>query len=88
MPAAAPGAAPRGESDVMNLPPFLDEPFAGAMSQSILLPAFVALFGVMAAIFLVGGHEKRNPGPAAAEITDRAYGRHAADQSKSTAGLR
>ena len=88
MPAAAPGAAPRGESDVMNLPPFLHEPFAGAMSQSILLPAFVALFGVMAAIFLVGGHEKRNPGPAAAEITDRAYGRHAADQSKSTAGLR
>ena len=88
MPAAAPGAAPRGESDVMNLPPFLHEPFAGAMSQSILLPAFVALFGVMAAIFLVGGHEKRNPGPAAAEITDRAHGRHAADQSKSTAGLR
>ena len=88
MPAAAPGAAPRGESDVMNLPPFLHEPFAGAMSQSILLPAFVALFGVMAAIFLVGGHEKRNPGPTAVEITDRAYGRHAADQSKSTAGLR
>ena len=88
MPAAAPGAAPRGESDVMNLPPFLDEPFAGAMSQSILLPAFVALFGVMAAIFLVGGHEQRNPGPAAAEIADRAHGRHAADQSKSTAGLR
>ena len=88
MPAAAPGAAPRGESDVMNLPPFLHEPFAGAMSQSILLPAFVALFGVMAAIFLVGGHEQRNPGPAAAEIADRAHGRHAADQSKSTAGLR
>lgn len=52
------GAAPRGESDVMNLPPAMHEPFAAAMSQSTLLPAFAALFGVVAAIFLVGGHEK------------------------------
>jgi hypothetical protein len=28
------------------------------MSQSILLPAFVALFGVVAAMFLVGGSSK------------------------------
>ena len=69
----------------MNLPPFLHEPFATAMSQSILLPAFVALFGVLAAIFLVGG--SRN---VAGQVVD-GDGRHAlhgADQSNSTAGLR
>jgi len=88
MPAAPPGAAPRGESDVMNLPAFLHDPFAAAMSQSILLPAFVALFGVVAAIFLVGGSPARLTDPAE-EITDRlpvvdevtsgtvGYGRHA-----------
>jgi hypothetical protein len=37
----------------LRLPAFLREPFAAAMSQSILLPAFVALFGVIAALFLV-----------------------------------
>jgi MFS family permease len=88
MPAAPPGAAPRGESDVMNLPAFLHDPFAAAMSQSILLPAFVALFGVVAAIFLVGGSPARLTDPAE-EVTDRlpvvdevtsgtvGYGRHA-----------
>jgi len=53
--AGAPGAA---QSDMANLPAFLHEPFATAMSQSILLPAFVALFGVVAAMFLVGGSSK------------------------------
>jgi MFS-type transporter involved in bile tolerance (Atg22 family) len=72
MPAAPPGMAPRGESDVMNLPPFLHDPFATAMSQSILLPAFVALFGVVAAIFLVGG----TPKPVARQVVD-GDGRHA-----------
>jgi hypothetical protein len=33
------------------------------MSQSILLPAFAALFGVTAAIFLIGGSPKVEPGP-------------------------
>ena len=74
MPAAAPGAAPRGEADVMNLPAFLHDPFAAAMSQSILLPAFVALFGVTAAIFLVGGVAKAAAQPE--------------PQSNSTAGFR
>ncbi len=54
MHSAPSGSAPRGEADVMHLPPFLHEPFAAAMSQSILLPAFAALFGVVAALFLVG----------------------------------
>jgi EmrB/QacA subfamily drug resistance transporter len=54
MPSASAGSPPRGESDVTHLPSFLHDPFAQAMSQSILLPAFAALFGVVAAIFLVG----------------------------------
>ncbi len=39
---------------VVQLPEFLREPFAAAMSQSVLLPAFIALFGVIAALFLIG----------------------------------
>lgn len=42
------------EGVVMQLPEFLREPFAAALSQSMLLPAFVALFGVVTAMFLVG----------------------------------
>lgn len=40
--------------DGRQLPEFLHEPFAAAMSESTLLPAFIALFGVAAALFLVG----------------------------------
>ena len=43
-----------GEGSVTRLPAFLHEPFAAAMSQSLLLPAFFALFGVVAAMFLLG----------------------------------
>ncbi len=52
MPAAADG--PSGEGSVTALPSFLHEPFAAAMSQALLLPAFIALFGVVAALFLLG----------------------------------
>ena len=52
MPLAADG--PGGEGSVTELPGFLHEPFASAMSQSLLLPAFIALFGVVAAMFLLG----------------------------------
>lgn len=55
------GAAPRGESDITHLPAALHEPFAAAYSQSILLPALVALVGVVAAIFLVGSVPKPIP---------------------------
>ncbi|MBN9634836.1 MAG: hypothetical protein J0H22_06325, partial [Actinobacteria bacterium] len=48
------GRPPAGEGAPVTLPPFLREPFATAMSQSLLLPAFVALFGVVAALFLRG----------------------------------
>ena len=52
MPMAAGG--PSGEGSVTQLPSFLHEPFASAMSQALLLPAFIALFGVVAALFLLG----------------------------------
>ncbi len=61
MPPGPAGSPPPGESDVLNLPPFLYEPFARAMSQSMLLPAFAALFGVLAAIFLIGPVSRTAP---------------------------
>jgi hypothetical protein len=49
------GGAGRGAgSGATQLPASLHEPFGAAMSQSVLLPAFVALFGVLAAVFLLG----------------------------------
>ncbi len=51
MPPHAP-AAERGTR--LELPAFVREPFSAAMSQSVLLPAFIALFGIVAALFLVG----------------------------------
>ncbi|MBI3226904.1 MAG: MFS transporter [Mycolicibacterium cosmeticum] len=49
------GGAPAGtEGQATALPEFLREPFSAALSQSLLLPAFVALFGVVAALFLRG----------------------------------
>ena len=53
LPGAA-DAAPQAEGEVAVLPAFLHAPFASAMSQAMLLPAFVALFGVIAALFLLG----------------------------------
>ena len=61
MPLAA--DAPGGEGSVTELPPFLHEPFASAMSQSLLLPAFIALFGVVAAMFLLGFASPAAPRP-------------------------
>ena len=55
------GGAGRGAgSGTTQLPASLHEPFGAAMSQSVLLPAFVALFGVLAAVFLLGSTQ---PGP-------------------------
>ncbi len=53
MPGGA-GAPAAPEGSVSELPAFLHEPFSAALSQSLLLPAFVALFGVVAALFLRG----------------------------------
>jgi EmrB/QacA subfamily drug resistance transporter len=44
-----------GVEGVTNLlPAYLQEPFSAAMSQTLLLPAFFALFGVGSALFFLG----------------------------------
>jgi EmrB/QacA subfamily drug resistance transporter len=43
-----------GKATALQLPGFLREPFSAAMSQSMLLPGFIALFGVAAALFMIG----------------------------------
>ncbi|HEX7825512.1 MAG TPA: MFS transporter, partial [Mycobacterium sp.] len=48
------GVQPAAEGSITKLPSFLHEPFSAALSQALLLPAFVALFGVVAAMFLRG----------------------------------
>ncbi|MGE0215314.1 MFS transporter [Mycolicibacterium sp.] len=58
IPASLDPAAQAGGS-VTELPAFLHAPFASAMSQAMLLPAFVALFGVVGALFLAGFAESR-----------------------------
>ena len=45
---------PGGTGTALQMPDFLREPFSAAMSQSMLLPAFIALFGVAAALFMIG----------------------------------
>ncbi|HEY2087616.1 MAG TPA: MFS transporter [Mycobacterium sp.] len=64
MPDGAAGP-PGGGGMALQMPAFLREPFAAAMSQSMLLPAFIALFGIGAALFLVGGSTAGGdePGP-------------------------
>lgn len=52
------GGAPQAEGAVSALPEFLHAPFAAAMSQSLLLPGFAALFGVVAALFLLGFRDR------------------------------
>nr|WP_246227946.1 MFS transporter [Mycolicibacterium helvum] len=52
---AAPTDASASEMAVLKLPTFLHEPFSAALAQSMLLPAFVALFGIVAALFVLGG---------------------------------
>jgi EmrB/QacA subfamily drug resistance transporter len=53
MPSPAPSASAE-DATTVQLPEFLREPFAAAMAQSVLLPAFVVLFGVVAALFVLG----------------------------------
>ncbi|AFS13413.1 MULTISPECIES: MFS transporter [Mycobacterium] len=54
MPRQPSGGATDEGALALQLPEFLREPFSAAMSQSALLPAFIALFGIIAALFLVG----------------------------------
>ena len=47
-------ADPATQSDVMHIPPALHDPFAHAMSQSMVLPVLATLLGLLAAMFLIG----------------------------------
>jgi EmrB/QacA subfamily drug resistance transporter len=63
-----PQASAAENATALELPEFLREPFSAAMSQSVLLPAFVALFGIVAALFLVGFGPALTREPRAAEL--------------------
>ncbi|HEX9833325.1 MAG TPA: DHA2 family efflux MFS transporter permease subunit [Mycobacterium sp.] len=52
--------SPGGDGAMAVLPAFLQEPFSAAMSQTLLLPAFFALFGVGAALFFLGFGDPRS----------------------------
>jgi EmrB/QacA subfamily drug resistance transporter len=62
MPGGEAFGPPGGKGTAMQLPGFLREPFAAAMSQSMLLPGFIALFGIAAALFMIGftGDDQRS----------------------------
>jgi EmrB/QacA subfamily drug resistance transporter len=65
---------PAGSGGEVQMPEFLHQPFAAAMSQSMLLPAFIALFGIGAALFLAG-----SGGPSATDDAPPAAGTDALD---------
>lgn len=54
LPALRGGDGAPAAGAVVELPDFLKAPYSAALSQAVLLPAFVALFGVIAALFLRG----------------------------------
>jgi EmrB/QacA subfamily drug resistance transporter len=54
MPPHAATGETRDGAITLQLPEFVREPFSAAMSQSVLLPALIALFGIVAGLFLVG----------------------------------
>jgi EmrB/QacA subfamily drug resistance transporter len=70
--AEMPGGAgtPVQEDVTLQLPEFVREPFSAAMSQSMLLPAFIALFGIIAAMFLVGAAGLADAGRRRSEADD------------------
>lgn len=52
-------AAEGGTGGALRLPQFVREPFSAAMSESMLLPAFVALLGIGAALLMIGANTPR-----------------------------
>jgi EmrB/QacA subfamily drug resistance transporter len=68
------GQSQDGGSAAAQLPAFLQEPFSAAMSQTLLLPAFFALFGVVAALFFLGFGAGRSTALDGADDRDDAAG--------------
>jgi hypothetical protein len=74
--AEMPGGQSRPPAGVATgpLPEFMREPFSAALSQSMLLPAFIALFGVIAALFMVGFVKPAVAPPAPAALAEQPAG--------------
>ncbi|WP_081290410.1 DHA2 family efflux MFS transporter permease subunit [Mycobacterium asiaticum] len=60
------GADTAGDAG-LQLPEFVRAPFSAAMSQSMLLPAFITLFGIVATLFLLGAVGSANAGRSRSE---------------------
>ena len=60
-----------GEGSEVAPLPDLRAPFAMAMSQSVLLPAFVALVGVVSALFLVRFQRPQKTAPVLTAVSGR-----------------
>jgi hypothetical protein len=67
---------PGAEAGITELPDVLQVPFSAALSQALLLPAFVALLGVVAALFLRGPGDRRP-----VRVQAPAGGRHVPDDA-------
>jgi EmrB/QacA subfamily drug resistance transporter len=87
VPGPAP-VVPRAETAATVLPGFLHEPFATAMAQAMLLPAFIALFGVVAALFLRGFGEGSAAAGDANEDSEYEDSEYVADGDEPTEVLR
>src|SRR5271166_1623901 len=73
MPPRPPGGATGEAAATLQLPEFVREPFSAAMAQSVLLPAFIALLGIVAALFLVGFAPPGGQPPDDGDIVDDDY---------------
>ena len=68
---------PGGKGTALQMPEFLREPFSAAMCRSMLLPGFIALFGVAAALFMMrfAGSGPADDQRSRADAGDREAGR-------------
>jgi EmrB/QacA subfamily drug resistance transporter len=76
---AGSGGPQSGRGSVLELPVFLRLPFSDALSQAMLLPAFVSLAGVVAAVFFVESARKPATDDDEEGVTEpiTTHGRHA-----------
>lgn len=77
---SAAGVQVTAEGPAPDMPRYLHGPFAEALSQSLLLPAFIALFGVVGAIFLRGFATGPDTRAAVPDDEQRAPDEHSLDE--------